>query len=178
VRGEWQLPLANDLRAGESHLPGPRDAVRCLYTGWGDEDVQGNLTMVLEVKNTFCRNVTIYGHCRYENSTSTPLLPHASLQPSSWVTTNTRPACPYIHDVTKLSTHANENMQKSRFTGDSPAFTPLQAATNGTLTPGARSAAISPKAAKAAVFTPKSQRSGEFVMLVGRDRANDNVMKL
>lgn len=29
--------------------------------------------MVLEVKNTFCRNVTIYGHCRYENSMSTPL---------------------------------------------------------------------------------------------------------
>lgn len=22
-----------------------------------------------EAKNTFCRNVTIYGHCRYENST-------------------------------------------------------------------------------------------------------------
>jgi hypothetical protein len=32
-----------------------------------------NLTVVLEAKNTFCRNVTIYGHCRYENSTSYPL---------------------------------------------------------------------------------------------------------
>lgn len=25
-----------------------------------------------EAKNTFCRNVTIYGHCRYENSKSRP----------------------------------------------------------------------------------------------------------
>ncbi|KAF2799597.1 PAB-dependent poly(A)-specific ribonuclease subunit PAN3 [Melanomma pulvis-pyrius CBS 109.77] len=85
-----------------------------------------------EAKNTFCRNVTIYGHCRYENT------------------------CPYIHDPAKLS--QNENMKK-RFNVDSPSFTPLQASTNGALTPSARSAAISPKAANAAIFTPKSQRS-------------------
>ncbi|KAF2194855.1 PABP-dependent poly(A) nuclease 3 [Zopfia rhizophila CBS 207.26] len=85
-----------------------------------------------EAKNTFCRNVTIYGHCRYENT------------------------CPYIHDPSKLN--QNENMKK-RFNVDSPSFTPLQASTNGSLTPSSRSAAISPKAANAAVFTPKSQRS-------------------
>ncbi|KAH6644555.1 PAB-dependent poly(A)-specific ribonuclease subunit PAN3 [Boeremia exigua] len=85
-----------------------------------------------EAKNTFCRNVTIYGHCRYENT------------------------CPYIHDHAKLP--AAENPKK-RFNVDSPAFTPLQPATNGQATPAARSAAISPKAASAAVFTPKSQRS-------------------
>ncbi|KAF2740750.1 PAB-dependent poly(A)-specific ribonuclease subunit PAN3 [Polyplosphaeria fusca] len=85
-----------------------------------------------EAKNTFCRNVTIYGHCRYENT------------------------CPYIHDPSKLT--SNENMKK-RFNVDSPSFTPLQASTNGSLTPSSRSAAISPKAANAAVFTPKSQRS-------------------
>lgn len=28
-----------------------------------------------EAKNTFCRNVTIYGHCRYENSKSRPPRP-------------------------------------------------------------------------------------------------------
>ncbi|UPX16658.1 PAB-dependent poly(A)-specific ribonuclease subunit 3 [Ascochyta rabiei] len=85
-----------------------------------------------EAKNTFCRNVTIYGHCRYENT------------------------CPYIHDHAKLS--QNENAKK-RFNVDSPSFTPLQASTNGSVTPSSRSAAISPKAANAAVFTPKSQRS-------------------
>ncbi|KAF2466335.1 uncharacterized protein BDR25DRAFT_237318 [Lindgomyces ingoldianus] len=85
-----------------------------------------------EAKNTFCRNVTIYGHCRYENT------------------------CPYIHDPSKLN--QNENMKK-RFNVDSPSFTPLQASTNGSLTPSSRNAAISPKAANAAVFTPKSQRS-------------------
>ncbi|KAH7401250.1 PABP-dependent poly(A) nuclease 3 [Pyrenochaeta sp. MPI-SDFR-AT-0127] len=85
-----------------------------------------------EAKNTFCRNVTIYGHCRYENT------------------------CPYIHDQSKL--HQNENAKK-RFNVDSPSFTPLQASTNGSVTPSSRGAAISPKAANAAVFTPKSQRS-------------------
>ncbi|ORY16491.1 PAB-dependent poly(A)-specific ribonuclease subunit PAN3 [Clohesyomyces aquaticus] len=87
-----------------------------------------------EAKNTFCRNVTIYGHCRYENT------------------------CPYIHDPSKLN--RNENMKKI-FDANTPSFTPgpLQANPNGNLTPSSRSAAISPKAANAAVFTPKSQRS-------------------
>jgi len=85
-----------------------------------------------ESKNTFCRNVTIYGHCRYETT------------------------CPYVHDQNKVAAHENT---KKRFNVDSPSFTPLQAATNGALTPSARGAAISPKAANAAVFTPKSQRS-------------------
>ncbi|KAF1954696.1 hypothetical protein CC80DRAFT_416623 [Byssothecium circinans] len=85
-----------------------------------------------EAKNTFCRNVTIYGHCRYENT------------------------CPYIHDPAKMN--QNENIKK-RFNVDSPSFTPLQASTNGSLTPSSRGAAISPKAANAAIFTPKSQRS-------------------
>ena len=66
-------------------------------------------------------------------------------------------ACPYIHDSAKLG--QNENKMK-RFNVDSPSFTPLQTSTNGTLTPSSRSAAISPKAANAAIFTPKSQRSG------------------
>ncbi|KAJ4288588.1 PAB-dependent poly(A)-specific ribonuclease subunit 3 [Kalmusia sp. IMI 367209] len=65
-------------------------------------------------------------------------------------------ACPYIHDSTKLG--QNENKLK-RFNVDSPSFTPLQTSTNGSLTPSSRGAAISPKAANAAIFTPKSQRS-------------------
>ncbi|OAL05143.1 PAB-dependent poly(A)-specific ribonuclease subunit PAN3 [Phaeosphaeriaceae sp. SRC1lsM3a] len=87
-----------------------------------------------EAKNTFCRNVTIYGHCRYENSKcQSPHLPDAVLS-------------------------QNENVKK-RFNVDSPSFTPLTTASNGAVTPSTRNAAISPKAANAAVFTPKSQRS-------------------
>ena len=37
---------------------------------WLERKYRKSLTVVLEAKNTFCRNVTIYGHCRYENSTS------------------------------------------------------------------------------------------------------------
>jgi PAB-dependent poly(A)-specific ribonuclease subunit 3 len=78
-------------------------------------------------------------------------------------------ACPYIHDPSKLN--QNENMKK-RFNVDSPSFTPLQATTNGSLTPSSRGAAISPKAANAAIFTPKSQRSSELaaVLLLSLDR--------
>lgn len=93
-----------------------------------------------DAKSTFCRNVTIYGHCRYENT------------------------CPYVHDPSKLNNPQiqNENIKK-RFNADTPSFSPsfatLQPVTNGSLTPTPRSAAISPKAANAAIFTPKSQRS-------------------
>jgi PAB-dependent poly(A)-specific ribonuclease subunit 3 len=66
-------------------------------------------------------------------------------------------ACPYIHNGKAAQ---NENAKKG-FNVDSPSFTPLQASTNGSVTPSSRSAAISPKAANAAVFTPKSQRSSE-----------------
>ncbi|CAN9471035.1 unnamed protein product [Alternaria alternata] len=109
---------------GATALPRPRS--RRATTG-------GNTRP--KAKNTLCRNVTIYGHCRYENT------------------------CPYIHDNLKLG--QNENAKK-RFNVDSPSFTPLQASTNGSVTPSSRSATISPKAANAAVFTPKSQRSSEF----------------
>lgn len=59
-----------------------------------------------------------------------------------------------------MNQNQNENVKK-RFNVDSPSFTPLQPNTNGTVTPSARGAAISPKAANAAIFTPKSQRSSE-----------------
>jgi hypothetical protein len=45
---------------------------------------------------------------------------------------------------------------KQRLNVDSPSFTPLTAAVNGSS--GSRSTTISPKAASAAPFTPKSQK--------------------
>ena len=109
----------------------------------------------VEAKNTFCRNVTIYGHCRYENS---ELIFYGRRHLNANFSVNA--ACPYVHDPARLNNPQmqNENIKK-RFNVDSPSFTPLQPATNGALTPAPRSAAISPKAANAAVFTPKSQRS-------------------
>ncbi|KAF2843481.1 PAB-dependent poly(A)-specific ribonuclease subunit PAN3 [Patellaria atrata CBS 101060] len=84
-------------------------------------------------KNTLCRNVTIFGHCKYENS-----------------------GCAYNHDTSKANT-AN-NTTKQRFNVDSPSFTPLQPATNGAIS-AVRSATISPKAVNATVFTPKAVKS-------------------
>ncbi|KAF1811441.1 hypothetical protein P152DRAFT_398929 [Eremomyces bilateralis CBS 781.70] len=83
-------------------------------------------------KNTLCRHVTIYGHCRYEKS------------------------CDYVHDPSKLmNTQAMTDRMKNRLNVDSPSFVPLQPASpNGASAP--RNTAISPKAADAAIFTPKS----------------------
>ncbi|KAL5373624.1 PAB-dependent poly(A)-specific ribonuclease subunit 3 [Paraphaeosphaeria sporulosa] len=129
---------ARSLQRQQSHTHAAVQQGRAMATTYGGpagdsrRGVASPRPKGREAKNTFCRNVTIYGHCRYENT------------------------CPYIHDSTKLG--QNENKMK-RFNVDSPSFTPLQASTNGALTPSSRSAAISPKAANAAIFTPKSQRS-------------------
>ncbi|KAL1302662.1 hypothetical protein AAFC00_003028 [Neodothiora populina] len=84
-------------------------------------------------KNVLCRNVTIYGSCRAQNN-----------------------GCPYNHDVTKSN---QQNDSPKRFLNvDSPSFTPLSPVTNMAQTT-TKSLGISPKAAAAAVFTPKSART-------------------
>ncbi|KAF1976286.1 hypothetical protein BU23DRAFT_551748 [Bimuria novae-zelandiae CBS 107.79] len=133
-----QRPQAHTQAAAATAAAAAAQQARSMATSYGAAagDSRRGVTSPRpkgrEAKNTFCRNVTIYGHCRYENT------------------------CPYIHDSSKLG--QNENKMK-RFNVDSPSFTPLQSSTNGTLTPSSRSQAISPKAANAAIFTPKSQRS-------------------
>ncbi|KAK7535373.1 PAB-dependent poly(A)-specific ribonuclease subunit PAN3 [Phyllosticta citribraziliensis] len=81
--------------------------------------------------NILCRNVTIYGHCRHEHN-----------------------GCVFQHDPSKIASAQSENVKK-RFNVDSPSFTPLQPAPNGAAS-SPRATTISPKAANAAVFTPKS----------------------
>ncbi|KAL1637858.1 PAB-dependent poly(A)-specific ribonuclease subunit 3 [Neofusicoccum ribis] len=81
--------------------------------------------------NILCRNVTIYGHCRHEHN-----------------------GCVFQHDPSKITGAQAENVKK-RFNVDSPSFTPLQPSTNG-VTSSPRQTTISPKAANAAIFTPKS----------------------
>ncbi|KAF2087114.1 PAB-dependent poly(A)-specific ribonuclease subunit PAN3, partial [Saccharata proteae CBS 121410] len=82
--------------------------------------------------NILCRNVTIYGHCRHEHN-----------------------GCVFNHDPTRVGGNSQTESVKKRFNVESPSFTPLQPATNG-VAASPRSAAISPKAANAAVFTPKT----------------------
>ncbi|KAK4866474.1 hypothetical protein LT330_008406 [Penicillium expansum] len=84
-------------------------------------------------KDTLCRNVTIYGRCRYEDK-----------------------GCAFNHDPTKLNT--NQSDSKKRFNVDSPSFTPSLLSGNGVSAPK-KSTAISPKAASAAPFQPRTTSS-------------------
>ncbi|PGH28290.1 PAB-dependent poly(A)-specific ribonuclease subunit PAN3 [Polytolypa hystricis UAMH7299] len=80
-------------------------------------------------KDTLCRNVTIYGRCRYEDK-----------------------GCVFNHDPQKVNAQIAEN--KKRLNVDSPSFTPSQFAQNGPSAPK-KTTTISPKAASAAPFLPK-----------------------
>ncbi|OQE47407.1 hypothetical protein PENCOP_c001G04152 [Penicillium coprophilum] len=84
-------------------------------------------------KDTLCRNVTIYGRCRYEDK-----------------------GCAFNHDPSKLN--ANQSDSKKRFNVDSPSFTPSLLSGNGVSAPK-KSTAISPKAASAAPFQPRTTSS-------------------
>lgn len=115
-------------------------------------------------KNIPCRNITIYGNCRYENE-----------------------GCAFNHDRSAFAALAppNSSTQSVQFTSrqgaegygaylpyrsavrtrmnaDSPSFTPAQTSPNGGQ--AARSTAISPKAANAAVFTPKTNKSSKMTL--------------
>ncbi|KAK2792891.1 PAB-dependent poly(A)-specific ribonuclease subunit 3 [Onygenales sp. PD_12] len=79
-------------------------------------------------KDTLCRNVTIYGRCRYEDK-----------------------GCAFNHDPLRVNApHSAES--KKRFNVDSPSFTP--SLLNGSAA-SKKTATISPKAASAAPFLPK-----------------------
>ncbi|KAJ5291988.1 PAB-dependent poly(A)-specific ribonuclease subunit 3 [Penicillium angulare] len=82
-------------------------------------------------KETLCRNVTIYGRCRYEDK-----------------------GCAFNHDPQKLSAAHQADSNRKRFNVDSPSFTPSLLSGNGTSTPK-KSTTISPKAASAAPFQPR-----------------------
>ncbi|KAL4895768.1 PAB-dependent poly(A)-specific ribonuclease subunit pan3 [Aspergillus ambiguus] len=91
-------------------------------------------------KDTLCRNVTIYGRCRYEDK-----------------------GCVYNHDPNRTNS-AYQSDSKRRLNVDSPSFTPSLLSSNGS-SPTTSSATlkktttISPKAANAAPFQPRSVMS-------------------
>lgn len=80
-------------------------------------------------KNILCRNMTLYGSCRTQTS-----------------------GCPYSHDTSRFEAAPLDN-SKRFLNVDSPSFTPLAPATNSQ---PAKPIGISPKAAAAAIFTPRS----------------------
>ncbi|KAH0293523.1 PAB-dependent poly(A)-specific ribonuclease subunit PAN3 [Aureobasidium namibiae CBS 147.97] len=81
-------------------------------------------------KNVLCRNVTIYGSCRAQNN-----------------------GCPYNHELPSKPSQQAESAKRF-LSVDSPSFKPLSPVTNNVQP--AKTLGISPKAASAAVFTPKS----------------------
>lgn len=89
-------------------------------------------------KDTLCRNITIYGRCRYEDK-----------------------GCAFNHDPHKVNSSNQSDSSKKRFNVDSPSFTPSLLSSNGsspTSTPATtkKMTTISPKAANAAPFQPRS----------------------
>ncbi|OQD78146.1 hypothetical protein PENDEC_c001G04119 [Penicillium decumbens] len=86
-------------------------------------------------KDTLCRNVTIYGRCRYEDK-----------------------GCAFNHDPHRLNAANQSDSNKKRFNVDSPSFTPSLLSGNGTSGPK-KSNPISPKAANAAPFQPRPAAS-------------------
>ncbi|KKK21253.1 hypothetical protein P175DRAFT_0499579 [Aspergillus ochraceoroseus IBT 24754] len=96
-------------------------------------------------KDTLCRNVTIYGRCRYEDK-----------------------GCAFNHDPHKINSANQFDSNKKRLNVDSPSFTPSLLPSNGSSSPTIststmkKNTTISPKAASAAPFQPRniSSRSG------------------
>ncbi|KAL4787429.1 hypothetical protein BJX76DRAFT_318590 [Aspergillus varians] len=92
-------------------------------------------------KDTLCRNVTIYGRCRYEDK-----------------------GCSFNHDPHKINSSYQDNINKKRFNVDSPSFTPSLLPSNGSSPTSSSSSlkkasTISPKAANAAPFQPRTASS-------------------
>ncbi|EXJ83649.1 PAB-dependent poly(A)-specific ribonuclease subunit pan3 [Capronia coronata CBS 617.96] len=86
-------------------------------------------------KDTLCRNVTIYGKCRYEDK-----------------------GCAFNHNIERSTSESGQSDSQSKKTlnVDSPSFTPSFLSPNGANPSGKPSAGISPKAASAAPFMPKA----------------------
>ena len=97
-------------------------------------------------KDTLCRNVMIYGHCRFEDK---------GLQPHEMGSLSDRyEGCAFNHNTPKASSGSSQ-VDKKRFNIDSPSFTPLNQPQNG-IRSVPKAGGFSPKAANAVPFRPKS----------------------
>ncbi|KIV82494.1 hypothetical protein PV11_04602 [Exophiala sideris] len=86
-------------------------------------------------KDTLCRNVTIYGKCRYEDK-----------------------GCAFSHTLEKPASDSaySDSQLKKTLNVESPSFTPTFLSPNGANATVKKTAGISPKAASAAPFMPKA----------------------
>jgi len=143
---------------------GPQNMAASANASFGD--ARRNLTSPRprgreNTKNIPCRNITIYGNCRYENEGC--VFNHdrnafGASAPANTATASTLVPDPNSHvRLQPLQTNLPYNRGRSRFNADSPSFTPAQTTPNGA--EAARSTTISPKSANAAVFTPKTNKS-------------------
>ncbi|KAF4508809.1 hypothetical protein G6O67_005143 [Ophiocordyceps sinensis] len=91
-----------------------------------------------ENKETLCRNVLIYGHCRYEDQ-----------------------GCKFSHDLNKNNNNGNQpDLSKKALNVESPSFIP----SNHQTPPLAREATIPTQAASASAFTPRALGAGAPVL--------------
>ena len=115
-------------------------------------------------KDVLCKNVTIYGYCRYENKGSQIGLASCSHflmlcqgcafnhDPNRNSAATERSGAPTRRGI-DAQTYAETTSTKTRFNVDSPSFRPSTLAPNGTGI-GAKSFGLSPKAANATPFEP------------------------
>lgn len=116
-------------------------------------------------KNIPCRNITIYGNCRYENEGCAFNHDRAALGGLPPANTNTQSVV-FVGNqaVDGYKAYLASRTLRPRMNADSPAFTPTQTSPNGSQANLARSTTISPKAANAAVFTPKTNKSSKHAL--------------
>ena len=127
-------------------------------------------------KDTLCRNVTIYGHCRYENKGESvqawEVQGRADGSIEAAPLTMIRSKCTRQQQIgatrwkggweTILIRECDLSSVKKRFNVESPSFTPAShngpsLAVNGAAT---KATGLSPKAASAAPFKPKGFNPG------------------
>ncbi|KAG9966631.1 PAB-dependent poly(A)-specific ribonuclease subunit pan3, partial [Aureobasidium melanogenum] len=113
-------------------------AVVCFYTTLENLDRKSvSDTSTENTKNVLCRNITIYGSCRAQNNGCPPNKQKGTQSMSGQ----------FCMDLRLFSAKRFLNV-------DSPSFKPLSPVTNSVQP--AKNLGISPKAASAAVFTPKA----------------------
>ncbi|EFE38916.1 hypothetical protein TRV_06435 [Trichophyton verrucosum HKI 0517] len=133
--------------------------------------------VVENAKDTLCRNVTIYGRCRYEDkgvqldrlrSLARQQTSPAQPDPNS----QTLPLKATMDSSCLASSSSGAGVKQKRLNVESPSFTPSTTPNNGTAPTSAvtakKPATLSPKAAGAAPFLPKGSLS----------RANSGISQL
>jgi PAB-dependent poly(A)-specific ribonuclease subunit 3 len=120
---------SNDLRrqVGSPRPKGRGSSARNLSTWRNGSSGVANVPDAQENKDTLCRNVLIYGNCRYEDQ-----------------------GCTFSHDQNKgKANQSQSDSSKKSLNVESPSFTPAN------IQPPSKKASLTSQAANAPAFTPK-----------------------